>query len=376
MKRWIFTLVVIVDFLFFMKLSAATINFGGDTTLYEDQSGAYTTVAFTSILLDATGEKVGFIARFPAGTYRKFEFATGTITTGDTIQFTLETVSTFTSSGNVSTGTATGNLLCTNSSGTININSIDDNVWVQSGSMVADCTISSGVYAAIVLTQAGTFNGNFRNPNGGGFSAGQLSFVISSNSASGWVKSVESADFAALDSTGNYIKIQSVFPYSGTAAAAFNSSSPATYRGNRIIIPFNLRATGFKMSLITADATVNLFDANGVGLATTTISSVSASAIAGRVGAGFDTGPVSLTAGSTVYLTVHPTTSSNISYQENTCNTDLIQSVHFPGEVVLATASAPTNFSLTTNRRELFYLTYDQATTTSGSVTTAYPYVQ
>lgn len=357
-------------------IESASYNFGRDQQLYPVDMNGWTTVANASYLLDAADEKMGYTVKLATGTYRYFEIMTGVINTGATIDWRLETVSPRFQSVSITTGNPTGTLLCANSSGTITINSADDNKWLRTNAMTADCTMAFSTAAALVFYQGSGFDGNILDYSASGYISQTYTTTYSSNSTSGWVKTAGAPRMAALDNNSNYVRMLGVYPATATANTTFGSGSNPSYRGSQIYIPtgLNFNATGIIFggsSLLESQA--YLYNQTGVALATASLNAT-ISGTTGKLMAYFDDGSISLTGGNTYYLMLHPLTTSNDTLLSITANSKIIADTYLSPYSKFATATSPGTWSVDTASYMFIALLYDMLTISSGQG--AFPYVQ
>jgi hypothetical protein len=215
--------------------------------------------AWAAPVLDAAGEIAAAVFRFPNdATVRRVGIRTANITTGATIDMRLESI-------DPDTGNPSGNLYCTNSSGTLTIASTNDSVWVMSQAFVADCNVVRGTLGAVVILHRGVFNGQIATTLNEDLQ--NFPFTVSSNSASGYVRLERSPTFALEYSDFSYEPIAGIAPISAFSNTNFNHTDATNTRGLRFRLPFNARIVGaWLFTLGAAEQNIKLFDSDGASV--------------------------------------------------------------------------------------------------------------
>lgn len=244
---------------------AATIDMGKGIPLNPDFDNGTGAPSLASFTLDATDEKWAGVFPIPSTvTFRKFGFFTGGVTTGDTIDVRLESVS------EVAPGAIpSGNLFCASSSASYVIGNADDNKYKETNNLVSDCTVTNSTIA-IVVVRRGSFNGAFT-----AFAAGRMdnTVLLSSTSTSGWTNSTSMGNLVAYDDSGSIIYIPGTVAISSLTSTNVNSaSSPNTY-GNKITLPFAHRVTGayYNTSNTATPIQVKIWGSGGATLLETVV---------------------------------------------------------------------------------------------------------
>lgn len=275
-------------------------------------------------VLDANSEATAFVFQAPkTGTIDRVGFRTATVTTGDTVTVSLQTV-------DASTGNPTGTLAGTNTSATQVVNAADDNVWFEV-TLTAGASVTRGdVLAFVVALPSSGSTGNMQ------ITRGQTPFLTQfpygSNFTGGaWAKTTQGAACKAVrysDSTWPYTL--GMTPIASAVGSfgqgnSFSSSSTPDERGCKITMPFPCKVSGswHRGSGTTAgDYTMKLYDVSNTVLASKTFDGDFNPVIGGVVWQMFDT-EVTLAAGDVVRLTKLPTTTTATTLIDMTYPTGL-----------------------------------------------------
>lgn len=208
---------------------------------------------FLSLFLDTAGDSAAGIMRAPkTGTITKVGFRTGTVTTGDTVDVRLETVS-------LTTGDPTGTLLGANSNGAQVIGSGDDNTWFTTTLTTGVAVTKGDLLAAVIVNGSvpGVLNINNHRAVNNCFPYSDL-FV-----SAAWTKQPAEAPVFSLEYTGgSYGVSPGVFPFSNTAVSSFSNASTPDERGLKFKLPFPARITGATVWVdLDGDADLVLYNA-------------------------------------------------------------------------------------------------------------------
>ena len=290
--------------------------------------------AFTTVVLDAAGEKCAFVFKAPkTGLIRKLGFKTGTVTTGATYDVRLESVST-------STGNPSGSLFATNTNGSQVIANADDNVWFYV-TLTADASVTVNDTLALVLAAPG---GSMQIAAGyGGLHTGGMPYVTADLNGAGY----------ATQSVGNpafYIEYHDTTTaqvgnclLSTQTTTSFNSGSTPDQRALYFQVPFTCKLGGFEIlmgAMVASSAfDVVLYDSDGTtALATTSFDGDQYRTATTNYCFGRFATPVTLTVNTNYRLAVKPTTTNNVG---------LVQ-VNYDTTTVMAAVDGGTNFQLST----------------------------
>ena len=271
-------------------------------------------------ILDAANEYVSFIIKFPkSGTLKKIGFHTGTVTTADTINVRIETVSD-------SDGLPTGTLYDANGTGSqadpeaqtvywVPING-SSGISVTKGDIVAIKFLLDYVDGNLVIWYVVS---NFNITNHASFPY-VVTYLGGASS-----KVVSMALPLALEYDGEIVPLPNAFLHAAAAADTFKSDSTPNHRGLAITPPFACRAVGVWAYLdIDAAADLVLFGSDGA-TALQTISLPDPD-IRGSTSAApqyyLFTTAQNLVKGSKYRIVLRPATTTNVSGQYNSFTDD------------------------------------------------------
>jgi len=209
----------------------------------------------TQMLIDAAGEKAGWVLRAPkTGNIRKVGFGLYTVTTGATVDVRIETVDT-------STGFPTGTLWGTNTNASQVILDTDDFKWFTT-QLTGDAAVTRNDLIAVVIVNPQTSYGTMIIPI---FSDEESQFPYSVWYQTSWGK--YNGPIMALEySDGSYEGIPGIWPMKAASTVTFNSGSATKLRGLRFKLPFPARITGVEfhtLAVAGADFTVQLYGSDG-----------------------------------------------------------------------------------------------------------------
>lgn len=282
-------------------------------------------LSVSSLTFDSTADRVAYVAKaYQADSISKVFFRTNTVTTGDTVKIEIQSVT---------NGRPSGTIIAAGASGTVAIADTDDNRWL-SVTIGTPYTFSIGEDFAIVLT-----HDSGATPN--------LQLSISSGEISGWVSGLYPSRLqdtgAGTWSAGSGSSLQWVIEMTTAAGAvtfpgliplngagtitAFNSGTNPNERALKLVAPAKMRVIGLSLALFNnaagSDVTFSIWDStDNPGAGPTPLAQTSLdgdypySATADGVVHVFFAAPLTLTAGSTYYIGVKPTTANNIGLME------------------------------------------------------------
>lgn len=274
----------------------------------------------SSLTIDASGEKVGhvFIAPKTGNIDRVFAYASSKTSDG-TLDVTLETI-------DPANGNPSGTLVTANASGTFSNNASPQTIDVT---LTAAGAVTIGEQYALVISQNA---GNCAIQIGSAVPASSLKSYshrrcytrhytggawATGNSVSGRFPCL-----AIRYDDGNYYYIPGVLPISTVALTTFNNTSATRERGLCFTLTFPARVSGFYFngSASLSDHEVILAASDGTALATFSGDKDKNSSYytyaAGY--SGYFSTPVDLAANTKYYLTLKPTSGSNVSLHEVT----------------------------------------------------------
>jgi hypothetical protein len=221
---------------------------------YYERGGA---ANFTNTTLDAAGETYALVFQAPkTGTIDRIGFRTGTVTTGNTVDVRLETVS-------ATTGDPSGSLVAVGANAAVAIADGDDNVWKEA-TLTTPCAVTRGtLYAACVVVPASTnlqiaSLGTVADWIGGWNFPYEDSFL-----AGAWAKGANSPTFNVRYTDGTYPVLGNL-PVSAIAATTFNSDSSPDERGLYFTLPFPARLSGAMLNAaFVGGSTLTVYDSDG-----------------------------------------------------------------------------------------------------------------
>lgn len=237
-------------------------SFPGGIWLPNREHSATGDLAYTSYLCDANGEKFAMIIQAPkTGTISKIGWRTGTVTTGNTVDVRVETVS-------ATDGNPTGTLWSTTTNIGVSVVNADDDKWFLS-TLTSGAAVVQGNLIAIVLSVPASTNLNFvavTRPY-------VLNFPYVSHFAGGaWTKDSKAPCLALEYNDGNYYQIPGCLPYSSLVSATFDTTTDPSEYALKFQLPFNADLAGFWYGFSKEqNVTVRLYDSANTIRATRTL---------------------------------------------------------------------------------------------------------
>lgn len=316
---------------------------------------AATNVSYTSTLLDASGEKIGFILQIPTtGNITKVGFATGTVTTGDTMKVGIYTVDATTGDP---TTTAYGGMVA----GTVAIADTDDNVW-KLATLGTQCSATAGDLVAVVIEFNSYVAGNLNITRNAVTTLGGNIPYTDSFVAAAWAKSGGWPN-VTLEYGGTYYSIPGVIPSSAISARAYNTGAANDEGGNLITLPFKCRAAGIWFyGGIVGGLTVKLYNTDGTTvMASTALDKDQQVATSNGLRQALFATPQTLSAGSAYRTTILAAGASSEVLYDFTVDTAAAMGA-WPGgtSVIYTTQDAGGGWAQTDTRRALIGLLIDQ----------------
>lgn len=230
---------------------------------------------YSYTVLDAAGKRCGNIIQiYKSGNIRKVRFRTKTVTTGDTLKVTLQTV-------NTSTGLPTGTLIDAEATGTVVVDAADDNVWktVDFGGAVT-IPVIQGQFVALVLEWNSYVSGNMQiatttlMPYQATTMYNTYGITDVTASPGTWLK-LTSAVMHCITleyDDGTYAQALEFGSHYGLGAATLSSTTNPDEVGNYIKFPYPFRAVGiWVIADIDYDVTLSLLDTSNNVLANCTV---------------------------------------------------------------------------------------------------------
>lgn len=309
--------------------------------------------AFVSRLIDATGEKYAAIIQVPkTGTISKIGFRTGAITTSQTLRGGLETV-------DAATGAPTGTQYGGSAVGT-NAGAFAANTFYQITLGTGATTATAGdIIAAVIQFDSTVGSLNITDIDY------DSAFPYSCLYTTIWTKNNRTPCISLEYSDGSYEVCQTM-PVEIWAATAFNSGSTPDERGIGIILPFTCRvkgACGWVQG--TGDFQYVLYEGLTSPIQRAITNTIDTDVLGNtgfsrQIKADF-TSPYILAANTDYFLTVKPTTTTNVSLWEMTVTVAAcMDSFELGQKVYHGSRTDAGNFSTNTLRRAILGLTIDQ----------------
>lgn len=243
---------------------------------YPVQQWISVTPADTGTTMSSSGHKIAWVFRVPpwldGKAIRSFVIGTNTVTTGETVEISVQTVS-------ASDGLPTGTLWddpTNNCKASFAIADGDDNTYKATGDMTADATLATNQVVAIVLSNAGSGNMNIVHYYArSAFANSSYPCIYTSSWAIGTAGQML---FLAIKmSDGTYYEIPHILPFYNVATTAYSSTSTPDEIGNLIIPKFTCVITGVTIQIASSntarDFKVQLYDSSDNVLATTSVDS-------------------------------------------------------------------------------------------------------
>jgi len=260
--------------------------------------------AFSSLLIDASGEKAAFIVQIPkSGNITKVGFRTGTVTSAQTLRVSLQTVDT-------TTGDPSGSLYGSSTAGTQTSPASNTNYLVTLGTQA---TATASDFVAVVIEFDST--------------AGNLNIAHSTNIpqnfpyvdlyTTSWAKTASIPVLSFEYDDGSYGTIRGVFPPGSMANTTYNSGSTPDEYALYFTIKGPCKVSGAVIyggqSAAGSDFDLVLYDTDGTtSLATLSVDGdVRGSTSATNPFTVLFSTPATLTANGVYYLSLKPTTTNN-----------------------------------------------------------------
>lgn len=280
-----------------------------------------------AITFDSTTDRLAYVTQaYQADSISKVLFRTGTVTTGCTVQIRIESVS---------NGRPSGTIIAAGASGTVTVADSDDNVW-KTVTIGTPYTFSVGEEYAIVMTYSSGTTPNMglanTSPDYGGWFATQYPQRLQDTGAGSWAVPAQNRPWewvVEFTNAGGAVTLPGLSPLNGDGTiTAFNSGSAANERALKFVPPFKCRVVGLSLALFNmaagADFTAAIWDAtDNPGAGPTPLAQTNTidgdtfvSTTADGIGHVFFTAPVTLTAGTTYYAGLKPSTANNIGLLE------------------------------------------------------------
>lgn len=307
--------------------------------------------AFTSFLLDASGEKFAVVFRVPkSGNISHVGFRTATVTTPQTLRVGIQTLS----SGDAS-GSAYGSMTAGTQAAPAS------NTWYEVALGAAAAATAGDMVAAVIEFDSSVGNLNIAGCLSG--SNGSL-FPYPSLFTGSWARTSAPPILTVKYDDGTY-GIIGAWPVSGISAANFNNASTPDEKALRFQLPFPARITGYEAMLSVAsnaaDFDVVLYSGTtALATASHDADNVSGTGSTRRIW-GFFNSPQDLAANTVYRLALKPTTANNITNVEFTFPSNASMASIFGGiEWYWSERTDAGSWSDTTTKRPNIYPLFDK----------------
>lgn len=206
--------------------------------------------------LDADGEMFGSICKIPkTGTLTKIAIRLSTVTTGDTLKISLQTV-------DATTGFPTGSLYVANASGTVVVGGGDDYVtkWVEINSGTG-VSVSRGDVVAVVYEYDSYVAGNLTLRV---FGSGAQGFPYNAQNIGGWAMTNQQANIAFQYDDTTLETGPGVYGALFRFYKTYNNGDTPDRYGLRFKFPYACRLSAFTIyGDFDGDINVKLYDTDG-----------------------------------------------------------------------------------------------------------------
>lgn len=198
-----------------------------------------TGTAGTDLLLDAANEKAGFVLQAPkTGSINKISFSTGTVTTGETVDVRVESVT-------AATGFPSGSLLAANNNIAHIIANSDDNVALTTASLTAAAAVTMGQVIAVVIAMPGATAASLNIRAGAVRNEQTAGFPYYCHFTAAWAKNnLTSPAVGLLYTDGYYYSTPGTHLIGGNTFSANLSTANPIRGGARFKLPYALEVIG------------------------------------------------------------------------------------------------------------------------------------
>lgn len=274
----------------------------------------YAGTAFTSMLIDASGEKAAACFSVPkTGNITHIGFRTGIVTTSDTLRVTLQTI-------DATTGDPSGSAYGGMVKGTQA--SLSSNTWYEVA-LGTQASATMGDQIAAVIEYDSYVAGNLNIS----YATSQISknFPYIDLYTTSWTKTAGTLPVISLKyDDGNYYDA-GLLPITAFNTQAFNSGSTPDERALKFKFPYPVRVKGAWVYVSigsTADFDIVLYDSNGTSVLQTKSVDANIVALNGnrRVLHILFPATQTLSKDTFYYLSVKPTTANNVTFDDFSVN--------------------------------------------------------
>lgn len=321
--------------------------------------GGANPTATASVQLNVASEKLAFIFQAPAtDTLIEVDYYVRTVGSSGDLDVRIETVS-------ATDGNPTGTLASTNS----NLSATISTTGAKTAVLTAGASLTRGTYYAVVFARtSGDISIAAIDAVTSGVVMSSLSSYNRYHNGTSWQSRASASSWqygaavALKFTTAAYTWTPGCMPVQSITAVDFNNASAARERGIRLIPRGPIRAEGFfvRAQISAGNADVVLADSGGTTLATYSgdkdYGSAYGSGYSHQV-QGIFAASVDLTAGSTYYLMVKPTSATNVRVHDmllmDTAEADQMNCMGGGTDVVLATRDSGGSYTVDTTKRPL-----------------------
>lgn len=285
-----------------------------------------TTFGANTIVFDSITDRLAYVGRSPiTDSISKIYFRMGTVTTGDTVDVRIESVS-----GGRPTGTLIDSGTTNNAHVTVAIADTDDNVW-KTATLGTAAALTAGQEFAIVIVHSSGATPNeifISAPAAITGYAGHYPLMLQDVGGGTWAGILATWEWVVEMTTAGVVAISGLSPLNGAGTiTAYNNTTNPNERAMKFVAPMKCRVIGLRVGMFNtaagADFTFSIWDstdnpaANPTPLAQVAESGNYALSTTqdGLVDMIFPA-PLTLVAGATYYAGVRPDTANNIGLGE------------------------------------------------------------
>jgi hypothetical protein len=270
---------------------------------------------YGTVVLDASADRMALVFQSPVtASLTGIGFCTGTVTTGDTVDVRVETVST-------TDGFPTGSLVAATTNKTQVIANADDNTWFDV-TLTSAASLTKGTLYAIVIAASGS-PGNLQvrylNMAASGLTP-NYPYIANNLTGSYAMLATATGNFALKFGSAYYTPGGDCYAISALNSVTFNSGSTPDERGLKFQVPFNCALDGgwtnARYSVAGVVQEIVLYDASDVVLATCSIDTDQVSSNALNRNSFFTFSSAQTITANTIYRLVHKPGASNIIVPE------------------------------------------------------------
>lgn len=269
------------------------------------------TPSFGTLVIDATGEKAAFIIEAPkTGTLAKVGFSINTLTLADDLKISFQDV-------DLATGDPDGGVdqfrvmtAASLSAGTMLLTGLITDTGADGG---AKRSVTIGDLLAVVIEFDTYVDGNLRIAT---FADDTNDFPYATLFTSSWAKASAAAPILYLEyDDGSTAPIAGCWPIAVIDSTTYNNGSAADEKALKFTLPYPARAVGFWLwAELDGDADIVLYEGTTALATKSSDKEVRRSTAAGFLIKKF-AAPVSLTKDTTYYLSLKPTSATNVALQ-------------------------------------------------------------